>query len=111
MNTVTFQNVPNNVDFATSVQLTLSDNVTPLDLTGSTLAMQLRTNATSTTVMPVIVTVTDAPNGRLTRSIAATTLTGKPAQTYVHDLVRTRPDGVRERIWAGTLALTEGVTR
>ena len=74
MNTVTFAPVPNNVTFAKAFQYTASDS-TPIDLTGSTLTMQVRSTASDPVLpFPVTVTVTDAPNGKFTVSIPAASL-------------------------------------
>ena len=111
MNTVTFGGVPNNVTFARGFQYTTSVG-TPVDLTGSTLTMQVRATAADPVVpFPVAVVITDALNGRFTVSIAAAALLTVQAKTYVHDLVRLRPDGTREQVWSGSMTVTAGVTR
>ncbi len=112
MNTVTFNPVPTNVTFAKAFQYTAADGVTPVDLTGSTLSMQVRASASDPiSVVPVVVTVTDPLNGRFTVSIPAASLANVQPKTYVHDLVRLRPDGVKEQVWSGTMTIAAGVTR
>ena len=112
MNTVSFGPVPNNVTFAKAFQYTASDGTTPVDLTGSTLTMQVRASASDPiSVFPVVVTITDAVNGRFTVSVPVASLVNVPPKTFVHDLVRLRPDGIKEQVWAGTMAVTAGVTR
>ncbi len=111
MNVVTFNPVPTNVTFAKAFAYQSSTG-TPVDLTGSTLSMQVRSSAANPTrAFPVVVTITDAPNGGFSVSIDAAQLATAPAGTYVHDLVRLRPDGVTEQIWTGTMVVTAGVTR
>ena len=112
MKTVAFPNIPNNVEFAVSAQLLASDNTTPVDLTGSTLLMHVRETATGASLaFPVTVALSDAPNGRFTIAATVAALGRVPARTYLHDLIRIRPDGIREQVWAGTLTITQGITR
>ncbi len=111
MNVVTFNPVPTNVTFSKGFQYTTSANA-PVDLTGSTLTMQVRASAANPTLaFPVVVAITDALNGGFSISIDASQLARASAGTYVHDLVRLRPDGVTEQIWTGTMVVTAGVTR
>lgn len=111
MNTATFSNVSNNTDFSFAIALTTSGGGA-LDLTNSTLRMQVRSSPLSPVlIFPVTVTVTNVTGGLVTISAPLSVMATVPPGTYSHDMVRLRPDGITEQVWTGTLTVVAGVTR
>jgi hypothetical protein len=101
--------------YATSVDG--GDTTTPVDIGGSVLRLQVRRRATDAEAMVSIgstdeggIEITDGPNGKFTVAISRAQLDRIPAGTYVQNLVRTRPDGLYEEIWTGTVTHTTGPT-
>jgi hypothetical protein len=91
--------------------------VTPIDLTGSTLEMQIRKNeadheaTVSVTSADGSIIITDAPNGAFTILIDRDRLSRLAPGDYVTDLVRIAPSSLRERLFEGTATVVEGTTR
>lgn len=112
MNIVTFSSIPNNADWFVSCTYTAANGTTPIDLTGSTLSMQVRLTPSDPVIaVPVTVAVTNAALGLFTVSVSMALLAAVELGTYGHDLVRTKLDGTREQIWTGTLTIVGGYTR
>jgi len=96
----------------------VATDAAPVDLTGSTLSMMVRVIAADPTVLLFIdnagrggITITDAANGKFSLKFAQSDIVNCPLGTFVQDLIRLRPDGVKERIWSGAFTITQGVTR
>ena len=91
-----------------------SNNV-DIDLTGSTLSLMVRANPTDTQVWVSVASPSDGivltGGGLFTLTLPIAALAKMPAGSYVHSLVRTRPDGIKELLWSGTLTHTIGPTR
>lgn len=92
----------------------------PIDLTGSSLWLEIRQSAAAAQVFATVgsalpltgITITNASNGQFTIIIPKASLQlMAPGQLYVHDLLRLRPDGYTERLWTGTISVDGGVTR
>jgi hypothetical protein len=98
-------------DLASLTEITL-----PIDLTGSTISMQIRKiEADSTAVVSVTngdgVNFDNAPAGLFTITILRAKLGRLHAGPYVADIVRLTPTGLAERLWEGSVTVFEGVTR
>ena len=99
--------------------LTITDDLTgaAIDLTGQTLAMQVKSKTSSTNIQSATIEVTDAPAGEITVTLDATTGNalhshGDPLQTeeLPYDLVLTDADGKPAALLAGYVILSRGVT-
>ena len=96
-----------------------SDGVTtaPIDLTGSTLSLQLRKREADHIALVNVTTpnagivITSAPLGAFTITIVRALLVNIAPGDYVVDLVRGMPNGYQERIFEGTATIVEGTTR
>lgn len=100
-------------DIVITYQSSDGQTVTPVDLTGASIRMQLRKKAGaniihewSTTAASIV--ITDAPNGVFT--IAAGVL-DVPAYAYRFDIEVTLADGTVATPVAGTLEVKEDITR
>jgi hypothetical protein len=96
-----------------------SDGVTttPIDLTGSTLKMEIRTSESDHNVAVSVfspdngILITDAPGGAFTVTLDRNRLSQLQPGSYVSDIVRLMPNGWQERLWEGTATVVEGTTR
>lgn len=120
-------NIAKNEDWIVSFTYTTNDATpVPINLTGSTLELQLRAYETDHTAVVATsspasgITIDNAPAGQFTITIAhaETTDLAEPSsirliagQPYVADLVRLRPDGEIERIFETAVTVSEGTTR
>jgi hypothetical protein len=90
---------------------------TPIDLTGSTLKLQIRRTETEKEAIVTVyspnngITIEDAVNGLFTVRIVRSTLLQLPPGTYVSDLVRLMVSGYQERIFAADVTVVQGTTR
>jgi hypothetical protein len=90
---------------------------TPIDLTGSTLKMEIRRQESDHTVLVAAssdtqgITITDAPGGAFTILLDRNMLSQLMPGDYVSDLVRDMTNGYQERIWEGTATVVLGTTR
>jgi ABC-type branched-subunit amino acid transport system substrate-binding protein len=97
--------------------VTLKDGANAaINLTGCTLASQIRrTQSSSEVLASFTVTITDAAAGKATLALFATTtgtLPATPADNYwKHDVLLTRADGVKIRILEGNVEVDAAVTR
>ena len=89
----------------------------PIDLTGSRIALQIRQVEEQHTALISISTddnsvVFDDPvNGIFTLHIDEAHSALLPEGNFVADVIRTRPDGLDERLWEGTVTVNDGTTR
>jgi hypothetical protein len=96
-----------------------SDGVTttPIDLTGSTLKMEVRKSESDRNVVVSMfspnngIQITDAPGGAFTVLMDRNRLSQLSPGSYVSDIVRLMPNGWQERLWEGTATVVEGTTR
>lgn len=87
-----------------------------INLTGCTLASQIRKTQAATDVLATwTITVTDAANGKATLSLSPTITTSMPVTpsgTYwKHDVLLTRADGTKIRVLEGDVEVDAAVTR
>jgi hypothetical protein len=92
-------------------------STSPIDLTGSTLMMEMRYQDIDHEVVVSVsspdkgITITDAVGGAFTILIDRETLSQLQPGDYVADLVRLMPNGLQERMLDCSVAVAEGVTR
>lgn len=100
----------------TRVSVSISDATgTPIDLTGASARMQLRTQINA----PDFVDELTTDNGRIAIGDAGTlslifpngVTTDTPAGTYVYDLEMVDSDGLVSRVMEGTITIRPEVTR
>jgi hypothetical protein len=88
----------------------------PVDLTGNTMRMGIRSHASDVTEVMLLTTenggivITDAPNGQFTITMKQADLLSIPIQDYEHSLIRIG-GGMQLRVWSGTLTNTPGPSR
>jgi hypothetical protein len=91
--------------------------LTPIDLTGSVLKMEVRRSESDRNVVVSIfspsngIQITDAVGGEFTILMDRNRLSQLIPGSYVSDIVRLMPNGWQERLWEGTAAVVEGTTR
>lgn len=90
----------------------------PIDLTGSTLRMMARAQASDiaaplslTSAGGVGIVITDAVNGKFTMTLPFASLSAMPPGIYIYSVIRLRPDGLRELSLRGTVTHSTGPTR
>lgn len=99
----------NNVDYTFSC--TAANGATPVDLTGASLAMQVRRKAADTTVtFTPTVTITGAAAGTFDIEITQAQLAGLTG-VFDFDLVLTVAGGDKTTVMFGKLQIDQGVTR
>jgi hypothetical protein len=114
-------NVAKNADWVVAFQYgtNSSGSLVPIDLTGSTIKMEIRVNESDNEALIHVssalangVYITDPTNGLFTVAITREDHLAilEPGQYFV-DLVRLMPSGYQERIWEGTAIVIEGTTR
>lgn len=90
---------------------------TPIDLTGSTLKLEIRKQETDNEAIVWVaspdqgITITDVMNGAFTIAITRDKSYRLSAGNYVTDFVRLMPNGYQERIFEGTAVVVVGTTR
>lgn len=95
----------------------ISGGVDPIDLTGSTIKLEIRKLETDREALVSLsspsggITIDDAVNGEFTVRLTRDRMNHLFAGTFVSDLVRTTPLGNQERLWEGTATVVEGTTR
>ena len=91
--------------------------LTPIDLTGSTLSMEIRRQELDHEVMVSVwspdggIVINDAAGGAFTIVITRDALLQLVPGSYVSDLVREMSNGFQERIYEGVCVVVEGTTR
>ena len=95
-----------------SRQMTVKENNSPLNLTGHTAAMQLRSTYDSSTVaLSMTAAVINATEGILSISATATATAALEEGIYVYDLELTTSAGVVTRLLQGQVTVSPEVTR
>lgn len=90
-----------------------------LDLTGASLNFMVRRSGDATEALIALTSVASAgiaisvtpTDGKFTLAIPIARLAGIAAGSYVHSLIRTHADGIKEAVWHGTLQHQIGPTR
>ena len=92
--------------------LTLKENDSVMNLTGYSVASQMRSTHDSGTVAATFTAVvSDASNGQITLSMTNSTTSGIEEGIYVYDLEITASTGAVTRILQGQVIVTPEVTR
>jgi hypothetical protein len=92
-------------------------SVIPIDLTGSTLMLEIREQESDHEAVVSVsspgsgIALIDAVNGAFTITMTRDKLARLWPGTFVTDLVRVMPNGLVERMWEGTATVVEGTTR
>lgn len=98
-------------DTLTIVVVMTTDGVTPINITGRTYAMQLRTAPEATAVAATFTcTLTDPTNGEVTCVLPAATSAGLTPTSYSYDLQETA-SGVVSTIVVGSIKVNADTTR
>ena len=93
-------------------QMTVKENNSPLNLTGYTAAMQLRSTYDSSTVaLSMTAAVVNATQGVLSISATATATAALEEGIYVYDLEISTSAGVVTRLLQGQVTVSPEVTR
>jgi hypothetical protein len=94
-----------------------SGGLNPIDLTGSTIKMEIRKRETDREVQISVyspangITISDPVNGLFTILLDRPRLSQLQAGDYTSDIVRLMTNGWQERLWAGDVTVVEGTTR
>ncbi len=86
----------------------------PIDLTGCTIAAQIRQSFSSSTAYAFTMTLTDAAEGEFTWVMSATNtalINATAKAKWVYDVEITYPSGIVERILQGSCDVSQQVTR
>jgi hypothetical protein len=95
----------------------------PINLTGSIFRLQVRRleidaealidiSSPGTGYVGTGIVITNPTAGQFTITILRSLMANiPPANDYVQDLVRIKPDGTQERMWEGTATVVTGTTR
>jgi hypothetical protein len=104
--------VNSGADFSQSFTLEGSDTNSSFDLTGYTVAAQMRKWAGSTSSTSFTATIESPPTiGQILLRLNSTQTTALKAGRYIYDVVITDEFGVKNRVIEGMVLVTEGVTR
>jgi hypothetical protein len=113
-------NISKNEDWIVPFVYSMDDgtgHLTPIDLTGSVIKMEIRKQEADNSVMVSIyspdngITINDAVNGEFTILIDRPRSSQLKAGDYVSDIVRLMTNGWQERLWEGAVTVVEGTTR
>ena len=114
-------NIAKNEDWIVPFLYTTDDGtgtLTPIDLTGSRIWLEIRNNETDHEVFVSVtsdagdgILINDAAGGAFTIVIPRDMMVRMVPGDYVADLVREMTNGYQERLWEGTVNVVEGTTR
>jgi hypothetical protein len=102
--------VDQGTDFETTIDISGSDG-NPVNLTGYTIAGQVRKAYTSSTAYNFIASVTFPETGTVNIQLTNASTSNMKAGRYVYDVEMTSPAGVKTRVIEGILEITAEVTR
>jgi len=92
--------------------LTLQENGSAMNLTGYSVASQMRSTHDSSSIVATFTgTVSNASSGQITLSLSNSTTSGIDEAIYVYDVEITSGAGAVTRILQGTVTVTPEVTR
>lgn len=110
MATVTNLYVDQGSFFRTNVTVS-STSGTPLDLTGYTVASQMRKSYQSSTAYNFTSSITNAIQGRVRIELSSETSRTIPAGRYLYDLEVTSPTGEKTRVVEGLVIVNPEITK
>ena len=97
-------------DITYTIDVTDSDG-NSVNLTGYTIAGQVRKSYSSSTAVDFTAAVTNASNGTVTISLSSTQTNNMKAGRYLYDVEMTSTGGTITRILEGQIEVMAGVTR
>ena len=97
--------------FSKQITVYQTDGTTLQDLTGYTVASQVRKNYTSTNYTTINATNNDPTNGVIVMSLTAAQTAALKAGRYVYDLQITAADGTVSRTIEGIITIKPEVTK
>ena len=97
------------IDQGSDYQVTIT--VDDTDITGYTVAAQMRKSFCSSTAYNFIAEVSDGPAGRLTLALLGEDSDDIPAGRYLYDVEITSPGGSKTRVVEGLVVLTPQITK
>jgi hypothetical protein len=97
-------------NFSTTVDVKDGTN-TIINLSGYTVAAQMRKSYYSTTANSFTTTITDASAGTITMTMTGANTAGLTPGRYVYDLLLTSGAGVKTRVIEGIVTVMPSVTR
>ena len=98
-------------NFSQSFTLEGSDTNSGFNLSGYTIAAQMRKWSGSSSSTIFTTEISDAPDGKILLSLSSAQTTSLKPGRYVYDVVITDEFGVKNRVIEGMVLVTEGVTR
>jgi len=107
----------NDADFIRGFLYQYTPSGTPVDLTGNKMRMGIRRRAEDVSEEILLTTengglvISDPVGGAFTVIIRQSMLVQHKVGDYEHSLIRTRPDGMKLRVWSGTLTIEAGPSR
>lgn len=110
MATVTNLYVDQGSFFRTNVTVS-STNGVPLDLTGYTVASQMRKSYQSSTAYSFTSSITNPIQGRVRIELPSETSRTIPAGRYLYDLEVTAPTGEKTRVVEGIVVINPEITK
>ena len=97
--------------FSQQFDLAQSDDSSPLDLTGYTIAAQIRKHAGSSNSVSFTASAMDALNGLVLISLTPEETASLKTGRHVYDIVITDAAGDKTRVVEGSVLVREGVTK
>jgi len=88
-----------------------STNGQPLNLSGYTVASQMRKSYSSSTVYAFTASVYDAANGRVRLQLSASNSSAIPAGRWLYDVEITSAAGSKTRVVEGIVTITPQITQ
>ena len=88
-----------------------STNGQPLDLTGYTVASQMRKSYSSSTAYAFTASVYDAANGKVRLQLSASDSSVIPAGRWLYDVEITSSSGTKTRVVEGIVTITPQITQ
>lgn len=102
--------VEQGANFSTTIDVKDGTN-TIINLSGYTVAAQMRKSYYSTTANSFTTTITDASAGQITMTMTSANTSGLTPGRYVYDLLLTSGTGVKTRVIEGIVTVMPSVTR
>jgi hypothetical protein len=97
-------------DYSNIITVTAT-NGQPLNLTGYTVAAQMRKSYSSSTVFNFTPSLYDAPNGKVRLQLSASLSSSMPAGRWLYDVEITSPSGGKTRVLEGIVTVTPEITK
>ena len=89
----------------------MNTNGSTRDITGHTLASQIRRHYKSVNATTILVEVLDAPTGNIKLSLTDAQTTALIGGKYLYDVEMTDTEGIKERIIQGVITVRPEVTK